>query len=250
MNRKLFWGSSLWILLWIISACAVPPTPLSTPTELNFNQTNPASAFCLKQGGQLVLRRDSANNVYGVCIFEDNTECDEWAYFRHECGPGDFAVAPTPVQHPTYVNKTYGFSFDPPLDWTVEEGDHLVRFHHEGLLLSVAYQWTEEDQPINRGNVPAGEYEEAFPANLLGQPLPKRLLICGEEIKQVEYAPGLRIDQLRLIIWIEPEDIQETTEKEADLNVNEEDFRDAESIITSFALLSGETPRLVIEDVR
>jgi hypothetical protein len=48
---------------------------------------NPASVFCEEQGFQLEMRED-ANGTYGVCIFPDGSECEEWAYFRGECQPG------------------------------------------------------------------------------------------------------------------------------------------------------------------
>jgi putative hemolysin len=39
---------------------------------------NPASVYCQEQGNQ-----------QGFCVFSDGTECDEWAFFRGECGPAD-----------------------------------------------------------------------------------------------------------------------------------------------------------------
>lgn len=32
--------------------------------------------------------RTDENGAYGVCVFPDGSECDEWAFFRGECGPG------------------------------------------------------------------------------------------------------------------------------------------------------------------
>ncbi|MGI9553924.1 MAG: DUF333 domain-containing protein, partial [Thermodesulfobacteriota bacterium] len=26
----------------------------------------------------------------GYCLFNDGTQCEEWAYFRGECRPGEF----------------------------------------------------------------------------------------------------------------------------------------------------------------
>jgi putative hemolysin len=49
---------------------------------------NPASVYCLEQGGTLEMRTDDAGTS-GYCIFEDGSECEEWAYFRAECAPGD-----------------------------------------------------------------------------------------------------------------------------------------------------------------
>lgn len=49
---------------------------------------NPASVFCEEQGGSLEIRTDDAGAA-GYCVFEDGSECEEWAYFRGECAPGD-----------------------------------------------------------------------------------------------------------------------------------------------------------------
>ncbi|MCA9971355.1 MAG: META domain-containing protein [Anaerolineales bacterium] len=48
---------------------------------------NPASVYCEAQGGTLAMRTDESGGQYGVCIFEDGSECDEWAFFRGECAP-------------------------------------------------------------------------------------------------------------------------------------------------------------------
>lgn len=53
----------------------------------NVQVANPASVFCLEKGGSLEFRGDADGNVYGVCIFDDGTECDEWNFFRtKKCG--------------------------------------------------------------------------------------------------------------------------------------------------------------------
>ena len=59
---------------------------------------NPASVYCEQNGGKLDLRTGSAGGVAGICLFPDGSECDEWAYFRGECKPGDKLPGGTPVQ--------------------------------------------------------------------------------------------------------------------------------------------------------
>lgn len=49
---------------------------------------NPASAHCEENGGSIETREDADGGQYGVCVFEDGSECEEWAYFREECEPG------------------------------------------------------------------------------------------------------------------------------------------------------------------
>jgi len=50
----------------------------------NVKVANPASTYCIEQGGKLEIR-NSAEGQYGVCILPDGTECEEWKYFRKEC---------------------------------------------------------------------------------------------------------------------------------------------------------------------
>jgi putative hemolysin len=49
---------------------------------------NPAAVYCEEQGGRVEIRTDADGGQYGICIFADGSECDEWAFYRGECGPG------------------------------------------------------------------------------------------------------------------------------------------------------------------
>ena len=59
------------------------PTPVVSTTQL----ANPASVNCQKQGGNLVIKTQP-NGQYGVCYFEDNMACEEWALYRGQCPKG------------------------------------------------------------------------------------------------------------------------------------------------------------------
>lgn len=50
---------------------------------------NPASVYCEEQDGTVEIRTAADGGQYGICIFPDGSECDEWAFFRGECAPGD-----------------------------------------------------------------------------------------------------------------------------------------------------------------
>ncbi|MGC9393275.1 MAG: putative hemolysin [Anaerolineae bacterium] len=60
-----------------------------SPTVVEENKgvgmANPASVYCEEQGGTLDIR-DTDVGQYGVCVFADGSECEEWAFFRGECG--------------------------------------------------------------------------------------------------------------------------------------------------------------------
>ena len=53
--------------------------------SLSVELANPASKFCAEHGGHLEIRHGEQGE-YGVCILENGKECEEWAYFRGECG--------------------------------------------------------------------------------------------------------------------------------------------------------------------
>ena len=50
---------------------------------------NPASVFCAENGGKTSIRIENYGDVR-YCLFDDGTQCEEWAYFRGECRPGQF----------------------------------------------------------------------------------------------------------------------------------------------------------------
>jgi putative hemolysin len=49
---------------------------------------NPASIHCKEQSYTLEMRTDEDGGQFGVCIFPDGSECEEWAFYRGECSPG------------------------------------------------------------------------------------------------------------------------------------------------------------------
>jgi len=79
------------ITLMVLTACAAPQTqgtPESTATDMpQAGLPNPASVYCDQNGNTHEIRTADDGSQYGVCIFPDGSTCDEWAYFRGECGP-------------------------------------------------------------------------------------------------------------------------------------------------------------------
>ena len=58
----------------------------------NVGLANPASVYCINQSGSLDMRSDAEGNQYGVCMFDDGSECEEWKFFRKECKQGDSLI--------------------------------------------------------------------------------------------------------------------------------------------------------------
>ncbi|MCG7656964.1 putative hemolysin [Wielerella bovis] len=61
-----------------LSACATS----SHNDEPMVGMANPASVFCEKQGGQSINRKNTDGSEYGVCVFSNGSEINEWDYFR------------------------------------------------------------------------------------------------------------------------------------------------------------------------
>jgi hypothetical protein len=75
------------------------------------NLPNPASVYCEEQGGTLEIRRNESGE-FGVCIFADGSQCEEWAFFRGECTPGDDVSDENPTGHEATYEGVQ-FIYDP-----------------------------------------------------------------------------------------------------------------------------------------
>jgi len=65
------------------------PAPASPPSA---QLANPASRHCVDSGGRLIIEKDGAGGEFGVCLFEDNHQCEEWALLRGQCRAGGLRV--------------------------------------------------------------------------------------------------------------------------------------------------------------
>lgn len=68
---------------------------------------NPASANCVAQGGTVDVRSTAAGE-YGVCVFPNGSECEEWALYRKECQPASATVEEPQKTYPRLLN--YGIA--------------------------------------------------------------------------------------------------------------------------------------------
>ncbi|MFN2120940.1 MAG: DUF333 domain-containing protein [Anaerolineales bacterium] len=130
MRRNVFAGAVASALM-LLAACS--PNEAATPEKIGL--PNPASGFCVDHGGRLDLRTGPGGGVLGVCVFPDGSECEEWAYFRAECRPGEGVVtlpedttsAPTPGAPSNdwqlYHDPSTGYSFSYPPNATIEIDD-------------------------------------------------------------------------------------------------------------------------------
>ena len=79
-QRATIFFASLWLAMGCVGASAqVQPAP---------QLANPASQNCVARGGTLRIERRPDGGQFGVCVFTDNYQCEEWAMFRGECSAG------------------------------------------------------------------------------------------------------------------------------------------------------------------
>ena len=68
----------------VLSAAAAVTLAACSPQEEQpvVGMANPASEFCVKQGGRLELKKDALGNEYALCHLPDGKVAEEWEYFR------------------------------------------------------------------------------------------------------------------------------------------------------------------------
>jgi putative hemolysin len=99
MKKTLSVLTALLMLGLLISACAPAAAPTAAPDPAATSTTaagiaNPASEYCVKNGGKLEIVTAADGSQTGNCTLPDKTVCDEWAYFRGECGGAGAQATP------------------------------------------------------------------------------------------------------------------------------------------------------------
>lgn len=134
MRREMYLNMAIMGMLFLAACGSVQPEP----EQQEVGMPNPASVYCEENGGTLEIREDATGGQYGVCIFPDGSECEEWAYFRGECSPGGAAAEPAETtsepeaQQPVepmieiaadgwmiFRDEVFGFEFHYPADAVV-----------------------------------------------------------------------------------------------------------------------------------
>ena len=128
MARKVLFTLFIVTSALLLASC----NPKQTNPTPNTDMPNPASVYCEEHGGAVDLRQDASGGVTGVCVFDDGSECDEWAYFRGECKPGSTQLAgstPAAENERTgdgwriYRNEALGYSFHYPAEAEILTAD-------------------------------------------------------------------------------------------------------------------------------
>lgn len=66
-----------------LAACSADKAGQESPAV---GTANPASEFCIKQGGKLEMKKDKDGGEYALCHLPDGSAVEEWEYFRSHHG--------------------------------------------------------------------------------------------------------------------------------------------------------------------
>jgi putative hemolysin len=136
------------IILMALTACTAVKLQTPEPAAEDIpqvNMPNPASVYCTQNGNKLEIHTAADGNQSGVCVFPDGSTCDEWAYYRGECGLAA-QKSPTPA---TTIEATSNASggYMPP-----------------GTTEEIADWWG-----VIKSTAPGAQYDDYFERQDLGQ---------------------------------------------------------------------------------
>lgn len=225
-----------------ITSMGDPVMPNATEPTSQAALPNPASEYCEQKGGKLEIRTAADGSQTGICLFQDGSQCEEWAFYRGECAPGQGAKAAAAGDAPSYVNESYGFTLNPPTEWKIEQHPDYLILNRPGARIFIGYQWADEDPKPFRTGMPSGEFIDGGEASLLGQAVPKQILVFEGKNKVVAYNGRIKVGNLILVIYLDPVETAGTSYQ--DVDIPPELISEADQIIATFALSSGEVPRL------
>jgi putative hemolysin len=84
-KQKYYWILLILLILVIICIGIYFLFFKKVNNQENSQIANPASVFCINQGGDLDIRTASDGSQTGYCIFKNGKECEEWQFFIGEC---------------------------------------------------------------------------------------------------------------------------------------------------------------------
>ena len=142
------------VILLALTACTAAPQPQAATNIPQAGMPNPASVYCTQQGNKLEIRTAADGSQSGVCVFPDGNTCDEWAYFRGECG---VAAQKSPTPAITVVPTTKASGGDPGAN---ASGGYMP----PGTSEALADWWG-----VIRSTTPGAQYDDYFERQDLGE---------------------------------------------------------------------------------
>ncbi|TFG49596.1 MAG: DUF333 domain-containing protein [Anaerolineales bacterium] len=152
------------IILIALTACTAPWVQVSESagTDISpLNMPNPASVYCEQQGNTFEIQTTEDGSQSGVCVFPDGSTCDEWAYFREECGP---AAQNSPSPAVTDEATTEASGGGPGGGGGTEENNGSGGYMAPGTMEEITDWWG-----VIKSTEPGAQYDDYFERQDLGQ---------------------------------------------------------------------------------
>ncbi len=143
------------ILLIALIACTSPKvqTPVPNATDIPpVGMPNPASVYCIEKGNKLQIHTAPDGSQSGTCIFPDGSTCDEWAFYRGECGAE------------AQKNRTSALTVEATVDASGMGGKKPGSYMPAGATESLANWWG-----VIKSTKPGAQYDDYFERQDLGQ---------------------------------------------------------------------------------
>jgi putative hemolysin len=147
-----------------LTACSPLKVQTPEPTAADMpqvNMPNPASVYCEQNGNKLEIHTAADGSQYGTCVFPDGSTCEEWAYYRGECGPAG-QKSPTPTM--TVEATTEASGGGPGGSGGNTEEDASGGYMPPGTTEEIADWWG-----VIKSTEPGAQYDDYFERQDLGQ---------------------------------------------------------------------------------
>jgi putative hemolysin len=147
-----------------VTACSALQIQTPEPTATDMHQVNmpsPASVYCQQNGYRHEIRTAADGSQSGICAFADGSTCDEWAFFRGECGN---AAQRTPTPAMTVEETTEASGGGPGGSGGNTEEDASGGYMPPGTSEEIADWWG-----VIKSTAPGAQYDDCFERQDLGQ---------------------------------------------------------------------------------
>ena len=124
--------------LGLIAILAIACLALTGCKEGNVQIANPASVYCEENNGTLQIETAEDWGQYWICIFDDGSYCEEWAYFRGECPANEEPISLTDEELEEIIDNNFPTSYIYTVyNFETEESDSGEYIYPEDLSHSL-----------------------------------------------------------------------------------------------------------------
>ena len=78
--KKIYLGILIVTTVTLTACNSIP----SNNSEVSVGMTNPASKYCIKQGGKLIPQKNKDGGEYALCQLPNGQTIEEWELFRKD----------------------------------------------------------------------------------------------------------------------------------------------------------------------